>query len=163
MEANRFPEGLAHGAFQAPRTPAARAAKWETSQLSCGISLFLADSERPARDRTTPQQRRLLYFLCICSTMVILIYYLCICTTMVILINDHSLILNALTHLITLLLYSGHPCVRTARSRCVRAAQCEVVFVCLCFRAGLLNSADFPGAWEKANQSGNESKPARMR
>ena len=44
---------------------------------------------------------------------------LCVCTTLVILTS----VLNALTHLITLLLYSGHQ----THGLAVRATQCKVV------------------------------------
>ena len=42
------------------------------------------------------------------------IYFLCICTTLVILMS----IFNALTHLITLILYSGHQCVLHTQTCC---------------------------------------------
>jgi hypothetical protein len=58
---------MANGVFEMPRTPSAQVAKWEISQLSCGISQrnapFWSDSEYSEfseADHMTLQQKWLL-------------------------------------------------------------------------------------------------------
>ena len=116
------PNHRSYGVFQMPRTPAFRVASGETSQLSCGISR----RHPPPFDRAPSEFSEYTEF----SDDALSkngfarkeIYFLCICTMLVILIS----ILNA--RLIALLLYSGHQFMHCTFLLCV---QCKVKLCCL--------------------------------
>ena len=109
-------EAQTDGVFQTPRTPAFRVASGEISQLSFmrfteARPLFVSptrNSERRPRFSEANKYkngcaRKEINFLCICNTLVILMS-----------------IFNALTHLITLLLHSGHQFMHCTVLLCVQ-------------------------------------------